>query len=162
MPSRKKIGEPHAPGLSTSKCNYILIVTYQPSEVTSAEILVRIENYVRMWPHLINFHVDRGSVPLSRIYTDFLRYLLQRTQEFLLERTGRDVWSDFPGRAEIVLSHPNRWGADQQKFLESVAIQAGLVTKDGARRYLHFVEEAEAAACFSLTDRTLYSSMQVC
>jgi hypothetical protein len=93
--------------------------------------------------------------------------LLKRTQEFLRERTGGDVWSSLKHRAEIVISHPNRWGTKQQKFLEEAAIQAGLVTREGAKKYLHFVEEAEAAASFALAlaltrDITLDLKFEVC
>ena len=71
------------------------------------------------------------------------------------------MWANLGHRAEIVLSHPNRWGAEQQKFLEKAAIQAGLVTREGAKIYLHFVEEAEAAASFALSDETLYAKLEV-
>lgn len=107
--------------------------------------------------------VDRGLVPLENIYADYLSYLLKRTQVFLRERTGRDVWSSLKDRAEIVISHPNRWGTKQQKFLEEAVIQAGFVTREGAKQYLHFVEEAEAAASFALTrDVTLDLKFEVC
>ena len=75
---------------------------------------------------------------------DYLKYLMQRTQAFLQETTGQDVWQDLGNRAEIVFSHPNDWGADQRKLLEKAAVQAGLVTKEGAFKRLHFVEGAEA------------------
>ena len=76
--------------------------------------------------------------------------MLDHTQSFLREATGYDVWSDLRHRAEIVISHSNRRGAEEQKFLKKAAIQAGLVTREGAKLYLHFVEEAEAAASFAL------------
>jgi len=77
----------------------------------------------------------------------------------LREATGQDVWSDLRHRAEIVFSHPNRWGAEQQKFLKEAAVQAGIVTQEGT---LHFVEEAEAAASFALSkDATLDLKFEV-
>ena len=77
------------------------------------------------------------------------------------ETTGQDLWATLGHRAEIVLSHPNRWGTEQQRFLEKAAIQAGLVTRDGAKQYLHFVEEAEAAASFALFDKTVETPFAV-
>ena len=72
------------------------------------------------------------------------------------------MWLKLQYRAEIVLSHPSLWGTEQQKFLEKAAIMAGLVTREGARRYLHFVEEAEAAASFALSvDVTLDLQFEV-
>jgi hypothetical protein len=77
----------------------------------------------------------------------------------LREATGHDVWTDLGHQAEIVFSHPNRWGAEQQKFLEKAAMQAGIVTQEGA---LHFVEEAEAAASFAFSvDVTLGLKFEV-
>ena len=76
--------------------------------------------------------------------------MLDRTQSFLREATDQDVWSNLGHQAEIVISHPNHWGAKEQKFLQKAAIEAGLVTREGAKLYLHFVEEAEAAASFAL------------
>ena len=72
------------------------------------------------------------------------------------------MWSNFGHQADIVLSHPNRWGKKQQKYLEEAAIQAGLVTREGAEKYLHFVEEAEAAASFALLDVNLDVKFEVC
>ena len=69
------------------------------------------------------------------------------------------MWSDLRHRAEIVFSHPGRWRAKQQKFLEKAAMQAGIVTQEGT---LHFVEEAEAAASFALSiDVTLDLKFEV-
>ena len=81
---------------------------------------------------------------------DYLRYLLRRTQQFLQETTGQDVWQDLGNRAEIVFSHPNDWGANQQKFLEKAAVQAGLITKKRTLKCLHFVGNAQAITSFAL------------
>ena len=68
----------------------------------------------------------------------------------MAELMGRDLCGDLHDQAEIVLSHPNKWHHDQQKFLKTAAISAGLISAAGAETRLHFVEEAEAAACFAL------------
>lgn len=95
------------------------------------------------------------SVPLPRIYADYLAYLLQHTRTYLRDALGKDPWDTLKDKAEIVLSHPNRWGESQQKFLETAAITADLISRGGARTRLHFVEEAEAAACFGMTFNTV-------
>lgn len=68
----------------------------------------------------------------------------------MAELLGWDLCGDLHEQAEIVLTHPNKWHHDQQKFLKTAAISAGLISAAGAETRLHFVEEAEAAACFAL------------
>ena len=76
---------------------------------------------------------------------------------------GYDVWLELEGRVEIALSHPNRWGAREQGFLQNAAVRAGLITKNGAAQRLHFVEEAEAAACFAIgMNPVLAAELEVC
>ena len=66
-------------------------------------------------------------------------------------------------RVEVVLSHPNRWSKREQDFLKKAAVQAGLVTKNKVAQRLHFVEEAEAAMCYTVkTNAILEAGMQVC
>ena len=50
----------------------------------------------------------------------------------------------------IVLSTPNNWDTAQQRFLRTVAIQAGLVSENDADRRLEFVTESEASVHFIL------------
>jgi len=65
-------------------------------------------------------------------------------------------------RAEIVLSHPNRWGESQQKFLQKAAIAAGLVSEKGAAERLVFIEEGEASASFCMsTNATMAARLTV-
>ena len=65
---------------------------------------------------------------------------------------GHDLWEKLGSDAEIVLAHPNTWGAArQQMFLRDAAVKAGLVSQERANQHLQFVEEAEASARFCLT-----------
>jgi len=61
-------------------------------------------------------------------------------------------------KAEIVLSHPNRWGESQQKFLQKAAIAAGLVSEKGAAERLVFIEEGEASASFCMSTNATMAS----
>ena len=75
---------------------------------------------------------------------------------------GYDLWLELEDQVEIVLSHPNSWSEREQKFLQKAAIQAGLITKAAAPQRLHFVEEAEAAACYAIgMNPILASKMEV-
>ncbi|KAF8317132.1 hypothetical protein DL93DRAFT_2154417 [Clavulina sp. PMI_390] len=94
----------------------------------------------------------RLSIPLARMYGDYLRYLLQHTRAHLRRYLGFDPWAVVRDEAIIVLSHPNKWRSDQQLILRQAAIAAGLVVPRDVTSRLHFVEEAEAAASFALLD----------
>lgn len=90
-----------------------------------------------------------------RIYTDYLEYLLQETRRYLKQRFGHDPWSMLRNQVEIILTHPNGWGVPQQMFLQEAAVNAGLITKERAQLNkggLLFVEEAEAATCYVLSE----------
>lgn len=96
------------------------------------------------------------------MYTDFLVYLLDQTRRHLKEVTGSDPWPAMQGRAEILLTHPNRWGVPEQQFLEKAAVAAGLVSLKDASQRLKFAEESEAAASYCLpTSPAVKSRMKV-
>ena len=86
------------------------------------------------------------NVDLQQIYSDYMKYLIQHTQNRLIDATGDDLWGQHGGDAEIILTHPNLWDEGQHEFLREAAIRAGLITRQRAILNLHFVEEAEAAS----------------
>jgi hypothetical protein len=102
------------------------------------------------------------DIPLKRIYADFLTYLLAQTRRHLRDCTGSDPWPEMAEQTEIVLSHPNRWGESQQKFLQQAVIAAGLVSEKGASERLVFIEEGEASASFCMsTNNAMAAKMTV-
>lgn len=86
------------------------------------------------------------NLSLQQIYINYLEYLIQHTQARLLDVTGSDLWGQYGGEAEIILTHPNLWTKGQQKFLREAAINAKLIENTRANVNLHFVKEAEAAS----------------
>lgn len=103
------------------------------------------------------------NVTLSTIYVDFIKYLLEHTANRLLESTGSDLWRQYGADAEVILTHPNLWGAEQQQFLRSAAIGAGLISKERSVSNLHFIEEAEAAARYCVSRySSLFGKLEVC
>ena len=105
----------------------------------------------------------RVSIPLTRLYADYLKYLLDHTRLHLKQYLGFDPWLTARDDATIVLSHPNKWRAAQQLILRQAAIAAGLVTPRDVTSRLHFVEEAEAAASFALLEHPgMKDSLKVC
>ena len=62
---------------------------------------------------------------------------------------GHDLWGAIGHEAEIILAHPNTWGAArQQMFLRDAAVAAEMISKERVNQHLQFVEEAEASARF--------------
>jgi hypothetical protein len=92
------------------------------------------------------------GVSLTTVYTDFLRYLFEHTQDFFQKNTpnGTGIWNRLRSSIVIILAIPNGWDTTQQGFLRKVAIQAGLVSGDDADLRLEFVTESEASVHFAL------------
>lgn len=67
--------------------------------------------------------------------------------------TGSDPWLELGAQAHIILPHPNGWGEDQQRFLRKATVEAGLLSREGAKQRLHFVEEGEASTSFFMATR---------
>ncbi|KAF8317129.1 hypothetical protein DL93DRAFT_590002 [Clavulina sp. PMI_390] len=93
---------------------------------------------------------ENKSIPITRLYADYLRFLLNHTRSHLTGYCGFDPWVLTRNDATIVFSHPNKWNSEQQLILRQAAIAAGLVSPRDVTSRLHFVEEAEAAASFAL------------
>lgn len=93
------------------------------------------------------------NITITQVYADFMEYLLTHTRLYLRDYLLRDVWIEQQGKIELIVAHPNHWGYGAQTILEQAAVKTGVITKDkdGLAR-LHFVEEAEAAASFFLSE----------
>lgn len=63
-----------------------------------------------------------------------------------------DLWTEHADIVEFVLTHPNIWGPKQQSVLKNALVEANLITEDRVRDNVHFIEEGEAAARFSIAD----------
>ena len=102
-----------------------------------------------------------SNVPLSKVYADFLAYIMNHTVSHLRADTGSDPWSP---DVEIILAHPNGWGRHEQDFLVTAAISAGLIKdNEAAKGRIYFVEEAEASAryCVSTSSTAFASQLRV-
>lgn len=104
-----------------------------------------------------------SGVPLRQVYSDFLRYLLEQTQQFFEDRVldGTSIWRRYYPDLEVVIAHPNGYGTREQAFLRSAAVAAGITTQDRAQSQIRFVTEAEASVCFCLHHTNLKSRIQV-
>lgn len=91
-----------------------------------------------------------SGLKLLQVYTDFLKYLISETRRHLSDVTGSDPWPSVEDRVDILLTHPNRWGNQEQQFLEQAVVAAGIMPLDGALSRLKFAEESEAAVSFCL------------
>jgi hypothetical protein len=102
-------------------------------------------------------------VALSQIYADFLRYLLQHTQQFFEDRIldGGNIWQTYKPTMDVVVAHPNGWGIREQTFLRTAAVMAGFTSTELALKNVHFVTEAEASVHFCMHYTTLGSQLKV-
>ncbi|QRV77751.1 heat shock protein 70 kDa 12A [Ceratobasidium sp. AG-Ba] len=93
-----------------------------------------------------------AGIPLEKIYTDFMVYLMKHTQEFFEARIidGPKVWQDLHKDMTIVIAHPNGWTIKEQNFLRKAAVAAKYTTEAKAHAQIHFVSEAEASVHFCM------------
>ncbi|KAG8717704.1 hypothetical protein FRC08_006896 [Ceratobasidium sp. 394] len=111
--------------------------------------------------HNIQLDPLPSDIPLQRIYSDFLRYLLKHTRSFFEERIvdGPLVWENYRSKMEVVIAHPNGWGIREQTFLRAAAMDTGYVPTSSPRR-IRFVTEAEASVHFCIHHTNLGSCLQ--
>jgi len=138
---------------STSKCIYIQRElskrTISPRKVKYTSYSCRhIYELIRCWRSA----ALPPGVNITRVYTDYMTYLIENTQRHLQNYLLWDVWGALHDKAEIIVAHPNHWGSREQDILEQAAVNAKIVSKKGSKR-LHFVEEAEASASYLMTSK---------
>lgn len=90
-----------------------------------------------------------------------MSYLLRQTRQYLKDCSGSDLWTKLGPKAKVVFTHPNGWGARQQKSIQQAAIAAGLVSKNSLGTRLFFVEEGEAAATYCLDQPIFATNLKV-
>lgn len=102
-------------------------------------------------------------MPLSQIYSDFLRYLLQHTQQFFEDHIldGKNIWQTYKPSMDVIIAHPNGWGIREQTFLRTAAVAAGFASPEQAANKVHFVTEAEASVHFCMYHTDLGSRLDV-
>ncbi|KAF8319505.1 uncharacterized protein EI90DRAFT_3158350 [Cantharellus anzutake] len=93
-----------------------------------------------------------GGIPLSTIYRDFFRFLVDHTKEVFRNRVldGGLVWERLFPTADVVMAHPNGWGFREQDFMRKAAIDAGIISPFDADSHLIFVAEGEASVHYCL------------
>lgn len=103
------------------------------------------------------------GVPLGQIYSDFLHYLLQHTQQFFEDHIldGKNIWQTYKPNMDVIIAHPNGWGIREQAFLRTAAVAAGFASVAQAANKVHFVTEAEASVHFCMYHTDLGSRLNV-
>ncbi|KAE8210217.1 hypothetical protein CF327_g5885 [Tilletia walkeri] len=88
-----------------------------------------------------------ANIPVAKILQDFLRFMVQSTKDFIADRVpdGGHLVANLANRTEYILTIPNGWEVEQQEMIRKCCIAAGLVTQERAKRYIHFLHEAEAS-----------------
>ncbi|KAG8829562.1 hypothetical protein FRC17_006388 [Serendipita sp. 399] len=92
------------------------------------------------------------GIPLTRVYSDFLKYLFDYTERFFVNNTpgGRNVWDRLRNKIAIVLATPNGWDTSQQIFMRDAVVAAGIVGKDQADERVDYITEGEASVHYAL------------
>ena len=99
------------------------------------------------------------------VFADFMRYLFDSTKELFItsEPNGELRWNSISNSIMLVLTHPNRWGGQQQIHLRNAAIKAGIVPDTPVwHTSVHFVTEGEASFSFCATNTHAGEILKVC
>ncbi|QRV92640.1 heat shock protein 70 kDa 12B [Ceratobasidium sp. AG-Ba] len=104
-----------------------------------------------------------SGLSLNRIYTDFFGYLLRHTKVYFEDRIldGRNVWQDFSPTMDVIVAHPEVWGAREHAFLRTAAVKAGLANEKEALKKILFVPDAYASLHFIVSRASLGQDMQL-
>ncbi|KAG8752843.1 hypothetical protein FRC14_006669 [Serendipita sp. 396] len=95
-----------------------------------------------------------SNVSLTKVYSDFLRYMFGGFQAFFEDSTpnGASIWNRLSSDMIIVLTIPNGWDTRQQGFLKQAAQVAGMVQSDDDADFrIEFVSEGEASVHYVLS-----------
>ncbi|CAE6336881.1 unnamed protein product [Rhizoctonia solani] len=99
------------------------------------------------------------GVSLSKVYTDFLGYLLRHTRTFFEEHVidGEDIWEKCASNMLIVLAHPNGWATREQNFMRQALMDVGPEYKN---YQVTFVTEGEASVHFCMFHSNMESALE--
>ncbi|CUA75815.1 ER membrane protein complex subunit 1 [Rhizoctonia solani] len=99
------------------------------------------------------------GVSLSKIYTDFLGYLLGHTRTYFEEHVihGSLIWEKCSTNMLIVLAHPNGWSTREQNFMKQALMEVGPEYKN---YQVTFVTEGEASVHFCMFHSNMDSALE--
>jgi hypothetical protein len=92
------------------------------------------------------------KVTLRQVYSDFIKYLYDHTEDFFVESTpnGQNIWNRLQSKIMLIFCHPNGWDISQQAFLSDCAVGAGIMSEDEIDTRIDFVTEGEASVHYAL------------
>jgi hypothetical protein len=93
-------------------------------------------------------------VTLRQIYSDFIKYLYDYTQEFFVETmpNGQRIWDRVKSKMIIIFCHPNKCNTLQQSFLRDCTVGAGIMKESEADSRIDFITEEEGMIHWALAD----------
>jgi hypothetical protein len=93
-----------------------------------------------------------NGVTLSQIYSDFIKYLYDRTMDFFVENTpnGRNIWNRLKSKIALIFCTPNGWEISQHIFVRNAVVAAKIVPPTKAEERISFVTEGEASVHYVL------------
>ena len=111
----------------------------------------------------MNTEIPRGRTIID-VWADFLSYLFESTKEFFIdsEPNGDLRWESVSNNIELILTHPNGWGGQQQAQLRAAAVKAAIVPDTPAgHSSVHFVTEGAASFNFCATNTQAGKDLRV-
>jgi hypothetical protein len=89
---------------------------------------------------------------LDQIYSDFIKYLYDKTRKFFIETSpdGQNIWNRLEKSNLVIFCVPNGWDISQQNFLRDSAIKAGIVSECDSNERIKFVTEGEASIHYAV------------
>lgn len=108
-----------------------------------------------------------GDLPRGKsvvdLFADFIRYLFDATvaQIKVAEPTGEVLWKNFGRTVELVLTHPNGWGGQQQAAMREAVVRARIFNEEEAQNRISFVTEGEASFNYCVTYTKSWESLKV-
>jgi hypothetical protein len=93
-----------------------------------------------------------SGVTLSQTYSDFIKYLYNKTMDFFVENTpnGRNIWNRLKSKIALIFCTPNGWEISRQVFVRDATIKAKIVPPTKAEDRISFVTEGEASVHYVL------------
>ena len=96
-----------------------------------------------------------NTIPLGRIYRDFITYVLEHTRAFFknTEPSGSFTWDRVYDAAgiELVIVHPHWWSKDDLSLLRKAVMDCDILVSKDAPRRVQFVTEKAAVKKFVIT-----------
>ncbi|KAI9572596.1 hypothetical protein HD554DRAFT_2014396 [Boletus coccyginus] len=127
-------------GWTRAECFVIIDLHLRPKHLASS---INWDNYLPPLP---------SGKSADDVLTDFIKYLFECVKTYIHERHLGFPWSSVENSIEFILTHPNGWEGEQQRYCQAI-VRAGLVpgTREGQSR-VRMLTDGEAILHFCIAN----------